>query len=99
MERVFQLPPTTYIGGPERSLPLREIIQRLEVCSVLPCILKKEMFYVLVQSLCFRVPWVYFAIFPVAVWPSKVILPNSKLQLCTLRAYVDLWIDRLMSYG
>jgi len=35
MERVFQLPPTTYIGGPERSLPLREIIQRLEVCSVL----------------------------------------------------------------
>jgi len=35
MERVFQLPPTTYIGGPERSLPLREIIQRLEVRSVL----------------------------------------------------------------
>ena len=32
MDRIFQLPPTTYIGGPERSLPLREIIHRLEVC-------------------------------------------------------------------
>jgi len=31
MERVFQLPPTTYIGGPERSLPLKEIVNRLEV--------------------------------------------------------------------
>ena len=34
MDRVFQLPPTTYIGGPERSLPLREIIERLEVRTV-----------------------------------------------------------------
>lgn len=30
MERVFQLPPTTYIGGNERALPLKEIISRLE---------------------------------------------------------------------
>jgi len=35
MDRVFQLPPTTYIGGPERALPLREIIQRLEVRAIL----------------------------------------------------------------
>jgi 2-oxoglutarate dehydrogenase E1 component len=32
MDRVFQLPPTTYIGGSERQLSLREIITRLEVC-------------------------------------------------------------------
>jgi len=32
MDRVFQLPPTTYIGGSDRSLSLKEIIQRLEVC-------------------------------------------------------------------
>ena len=32
MERVFQLPPTTYIGGDRAALPLREIIERLEVC-------------------------------------------------------------------
>ncbi len=31
MDRVFQLPPTTYIGGNASSLPLREIINRLEV--------------------------------------------------------------------
>lgn len=30
MERVFQLPPTTYIGGNDTSLPLKEIIRRLE---------------------------------------------------------------------
>ncbi|ESO00011.1 hypothetical protein HELRODRAFT_192693 [Helobdella robusta] len=30
MDRVFQLPPTTYIGGNEHSLTLREIISRLE---------------------------------------------------------------------
>lgn len=41
MDRVFQLPPTTYIGGPERSLPLREIIQRLEVCGILFCFVYK----------------------------------------------------------
>ena len=31
MERIFQLPPTTYIGGDRAALPLREIIERLEV--------------------------------------------------------------------
>ena len=31
MERVFQLPPTTYIGGDRSALPLRDIIERLEV--------------------------------------------------------------------
>jgi 2-oxoglutarate dehydrogenase E1 component len=30
LERVFQLPPTTYIGGSEHALSLREIINRLE---------------------------------------------------------------------
>ena len=31
LERVFQLPPTTYMGGNETSLQLKEIIKRLEV--------------------------------------------------------------------
>ena len=30
MDTVFQLPKTTFIGGKEKSLPLREIINRLE---------------------------------------------------------------------
>ena len=30
METVFQLPETTYIGGKEKALPLKEIINRLE---------------------------------------------------------------------
>ncbi|XP_015124191.1 2-oxoglutarate dehydrogenase, mitochondrial isoform X2 [Diachasma alloeum] len=30
MERVFKLPSTTFIGGKEKSLPLREILKRLE---------------------------------------------------------------------
>jgi len=30
MDKMYQLPKTTYIGGNERSLPLREIIARLE---------------------------------------------------------------------
>jgi len=30
MERVFKLPSTTYIGGNEKALPLREILDRLE---------------------------------------------------------------------
>jgi len=30
LDTVFQLPKTTYIGGKEKSLPLREIIKRLE---------------------------------------------------------------------
>ncbi len=34
LERVFQLPPTTYIGGKETALPLKEIIKRLEVMTV-----------------------------------------------------------------
>lgn len=29
LDRVFTLPPTTYIGGKEKNLPLREIIRRL----------------------------------------------------------------------
>lgn len=35
MDRVFQLPPTTYIGGNEQKLTLKEIVNRLEVS--LPC--------------------------------------------------------------
>ena len=31
MEKVYQLPKTTYIGGEEKALPLKEIINRLEV--------------------------------------------------------------------
>lgn len=30
MDRVFKLPSTTFIGGKEKSLPLREILKRLE---------------------------------------------------------------------
>lgn len=30
MDRVFKLPNTTYIGGKDKSLTLREILQRLE---------------------------------------------------------------------
>lgn len=30
MDRVFKLPSTTYIGGKEKFLPLREILNRLE---------------------------------------------------------------------
>lgn len=30
MERVFKLPSTTYIGGKEKALPLKEILHRLE---------------------------------------------------------------------
>jgi 2-oxoglutarate dehydrogenase E1 component len=30
MDRVFKLPKTTYIGGKEKFLPLREILSRLE---------------------------------------------------------------------
>lgn len=31
LDRSFQLPPTTFIGGGDTTLPLREIIHRLEV--------------------------------------------------------------------
>ena len=31
MDRVFTLPQTTFIGGEQSALPLREIIRRLEV--------------------------------------------------------------------
>lgn len=31
LDKVFRLPTTTFIGGSESSLPLREIIRRLEV--------------------------------------------------------------------
>ena len=31
LDRNFQLPPTTYIGGTETQLTLREIMKRLEV--------------------------------------------------------------------
>lgn len=30
MDRIFKLPSTTFIGGKEKSLPLREILKRLE---------------------------------------------------------------------
>lgn len=30
MDRVFKLPSTTFIGGKEKALPLREILRRLE---------------------------------------------------------------------
>lgn len=30
MDRVFKLPSTTYIGGKEKALPLKEILNRLE---------------------------------------------------------------------
>lgn len=31
LDKVFRLPTTTFIGGNDSSLPLREIIRRLEV--------------------------------------------------------------------
>jgi len=31
LDKVFRLPTTTFIGGNESALPLREIIRRLEV--------------------------------------------------------------------
>jgi 2-oxoglutarate dehydrogenase E1 component len=31
MDRVFKLPSTTFIGGKEKQLPLREILRRLEL--------------------------------------------------------------------
>ena len=31
LDRKFQLPPTTYIGGDQHALSLRDIIKRLEV--------------------------------------------------------------------
>lgn len=37
LDRSFQLPPTSFIGGGNTTLPLREIIRRLEVfclCSL-----------------------------------------------------------------
>lgn len=33
LDKVFRLPKTTYIGGGESTLPLREIIRRLEVMA------------------------------------------------------------------
>lgn len=36
LEKVFRLPTTTFIGGSESALPLKEIIQRLEVCTLVP---------------------------------------------------------------
>ncbi|KPP65114.1 hypothetical protein Z043_116493 [Scleropages formosus] len=40
LDKVFRLPTTTFIGGNESALPLREIIRRLEVLSlfILPCV-------------------------------------------------------------
>lgn len=35
LDKVFQLPTTTFIGGNENSLSLREIIKRLEVSGTL----------------------------------------------------------------
>lgn len=34
LDRSFQLPSTTFIGGEDSTLPLREIIRRLEVFSL-----------------------------------------------------------------
>ena len=34
LDKVFRLPTTTFIGGNESALPLREIIRRLEVLSM-----------------------------------------------------------------
>lgn len=34
LDRSFQLPPTSFIGGGDSTLPLREIIRRLEVFSL-----------------------------------------------------------------
>ena len=38
LDRVFRLPPITFIGGNEKELPLREIINRLEVCKMPPAV-------------------------------------------------------------
>ena len=40
LDRSFQLPSTTFIGGGETTLPLREIISRLEVFSLCACVYK-----------------------------------------------------------
>lgn len=40
LDRSFQLPPTTFIGGGETTLPLKEIIRRLEVLSLCACVHK-----------------------------------------------------------
>lgn len=32
LDREFLLPPSTFIGGERKALPLREIINRLKVC-------------------------------------------------------------------
>lgn len=39
MDRVFKLPSTTFIGGKEKSLPLKEILSRLEnaYCKHIGC--------------------------------------------------------------
>ena len=37
LERVFRLPATTYIGGNDAALPLKEIIRRLEATNIRPC--------------------------------------------------------------
>ena len=39
LDRTFQLPPTTFIGGGDTTLPLKEIIRRLEVCCLFLCLL------------------------------------------------------------
>lgn len=33
LDKVFRLPTTTFIGGSESALPLKEIIRRLEVSA------------------------------------------------------------------
>lgn len=38
LDRSFQLPPTTFIGGGDSTLPLREIIHRLEVFCLCVCV-------------------------------------------------------------
>lgn len=39
LDKIFRLPTTTFIGGSESALPLKEIIRRLEVSPALlwPC--------------------------------------------------------------
>ena len=37
MDKIYQLPPTTMIGGEEKSLTLREIIRRLDVSRPWHC--------------------------------------------------------------
>ena len=57
LDRVFRLPPITFIGGNEQELPLREIINRLEVCKMppavkltnLPCPLMGSRMYCLIK--------------------------------------------------